>query len=227
MKISKNIMERTKKSLKKHNIDIIDKNSKICKRFRLFYLIFSFVAFLMVSFYLIGESIRYRESALLMAKFRPTLIFLAIVLAVYLISIVLSLIKKDIMGYPFNFVGGILAAIATHKKMYNVNLGKPGLNPDWWWRHGLPIIIAMFLGLILVGLQIKGRLTLMHAYNNMVDKLYKNNRAVRDMNEDEWLSFLDSYDPIMEEQNRRRRKKGLPEYKGFFNKDEAQQEKEE
>ena len=213
MKKIKNIEERVLKSLKSHYViydTVGNKKYKILKTVQ--WISGAFAAF-MIIFFLLGQIIHYNgalnDSERMLNEFMPTAILFGVTTLLFVVGIILSLKRKDLIGAIFTVCPLVVQLIAIIPEMHNVHLARAGLHQNYWWRHFAPSVLCIFAAVFCAYIALKQKRIEDQAYKNMIDNIYAQNKDAVDMTEEEWISFLENYDPRKAEEERRMAKKGI------------------
>ncbi len=207
MKIINNVYEKAVKSLKKHNVDYPDPNGKAYKVFKILYLAFAILTVLMTVFFVAGMFLVYSANAEFISKFIPSAVFFLVSTFFFVVGIVLLLLKLDLIALFVNLISGCFVCFGFIKHMTNVELSYSGLHEDWWWRHFLPFFFCIVCLGALAYIRTRAKCIEIRAYKNLVQTIYKQNKNVQEMSEDEFTLFLENYDPRAIEEARIREKK--------------------
>lgn len=215
MKIIDNVYQKAVNSLKKHNVDYPKPNGKAYKVFKILYLVFAVLTALMTVFFVVGMLLVYSSNQEFISKFKPTAVFFLVSTAVFVVGIVLTLFKLDLIALAVNLISGSFSCFGLIKHMTNVALSTTGLHENWWWRHFLPFFFCIICLAVMSYIRTKAKYVELRAYKNLVQTIYKQNKDVQEMSEEEFNLFLENYDPRVIEEARIREKK-QKEYKPLF-----------
>ncbi len=213
MKKIKNIEDRVIKSLKAHHVVYDTVDSKKYKILKIMQLISGAFAAFMIVFFLLGQYIYYNGavngSEEAVRQFMPTAILFSVTTLLLVVGIILSLNRKALIGAIFTVCPLAVQLIAIIPEMHNVHLSRAGLHQNYWWRHFAPSVICIFAATYCAYILLKAKHIEDRAYKNMVENIYAQNKDATELSEEEWIAFLENYDPRQAEEERRMAKKGI------------------
>ena len=130
----------------------------------------------------------------------------------WLASFIFTKLKKEIVALALTLIPGIVSCATLINASQNTSEFNTGINIDFWLRHFIPFILAVFFIVWLLIIKIRAQHLFKTAYNNMVNRIYQQYGG-NELSEAQWEEFLSNYDPRAEEEKRRRNKKKQEEYK--------------
>lgn len=131
---------------------------------------------------------------------------MSIVAGVWLIASVLIKFKLEIISALLTISSGVVAFITLHSASKNTAQFNEGVSSAFWFRHFLPIALAVFFIIWMLYIKLREKYRFKIAYNNMVGRIYEQYHT-DDLSEEDWEIFLTEYDPRVQEEKRRREKK--------------------
>ena len=194
-KMNQNILELTQQRMQKRGICPNRDRQKASRVLRLLYTISAAVAFFMTAAYLLGTFFYYREAAeseQLLSKFAPTAFFLIGSLVFLVEAVVLLYCKKNGPAFVCTALSQIAALVRFFLLMKGADFAH-GIQRNFYWRHLPWALICLVLSGILFARQAHDRKTVRCAYEKTVRELYKSYPGAKNLSDDEWNDFLDSY----------------------------------
>ncbi len=221
MKYIENISQRVKKAEERAAIIYAKEDGKLYKWIKALYSVSLSVAIIMSLLYIGGRASRIFEVTALnldvlstadIEKTKQSIFIIAAVCALWLISFIFIKLKKEIIAFILTLVPGIVSCATLINASQNTSQFNEGINTNFWLRHFIPFILAVFFIVWLLIIKIRAQHLFKTAYNNMVNSIYQQYGG-NELSEEEWEEFLSNYDPRAEEEKRKREKKKQAEYK--------------
>lgn len=149
-----------------------------------------------------------------------SIITVGICSAVWLIAAIAVRFKGEIISALLTVTAGTVSCVCLISASRNTAQFNEGINDSFWYRHFVPFLLASLFIIWMVIIKLRQELRFKRAYTNMVNRIYADLHK-DDISEEEWESFLKTYDPRAEEEKRRMRKKGLDGYKPIITEEEG------
>ncbi len=221
MKYIENIAERVRKAEERAAVIYARPDGKLYKWLKALYTVSLSVAILMSLLYIGGRASHIYEVAQLKLNVvstadiettKQSILTVGIVCILWLASFIFIKLKKEIVALIFTLIPGIVSCATLINASKNTSEFNAGINTDFWLRHFIPFILAVFFIVWLIIIKYRASLRFKTAYNNMTSRIYQQYGG-KELSEAEWEEFLSNYDPRAEEEKRRRNKKKQEEYK--------------
>lgn len=196
MKYYEGVLQRVRKLEEKNAIFYARPNGKLYNVFKVIYII----AFVYGNFntlaYLLGMLVRY--GGFLNEFFADTLTP-AICLLLMIAGFVLLLKKVHIVSAFFNVIPAtVLIFFFRHRLLDKFTIDS--VNPKFYWRHLIPLILVIICAAWLVGIAVRAELRTRSQYTRVTENLYNlykvNVVGGEEISEEQWDEFLQKYDPF-------------------------------
>lgn len=221
MKYIENISQRVRKAEERAAIIYAKEDGKLYKWLKALYTLSLSVAILMSLLYIGGRASHIYELTALKLDIistadieatKQSILIISIVCVLWLASFIFTKLKKEIVALALTLIPGIVSCATLINTSQNTSEFNTGINIDFWLRHFIPFILAVFFIVWLLIIKIRAQHLFKTAYNNMVNRIYQQYGG-NELSEAQWEEFLSNYDPRAEEEKRRRNKKKQEEYK--------------
>ena len=214
-KYIENIARRVKPADQRAAVIYAKTDGKLYKWLKMLYIASMVINILMALLYVLSRSstidgiiatqLEIKNQAILNAV-NHSIKVMGIVAGVWLIAAVLIKFKLEIISALLTISSGVVAFITLHSASKNTTLFNEGVSSAFWFRHFLPIAIAVFFIIWMLCIKFREQYRFKIAYNNMVGRIYEQYHT-DDLSEEDWELFLMEYDPRVQEEKRRREKK--------------------
>lgn len=221
MKYISNISDRVVAAEKRAAVIYAKTDGKLYKWLKILYVIAMVISIVMSLFYIGGRASHLYEIEKLglnilsttdINAVKTSLITVGICAVIWVISALLIKFKGEIISAVLTVAAGIVSCASLISASRGTAQFNEGINDNFWYRHFIPLFIAVFFIVWMVIVKLRQEFKFRRAYTNMVNRIYQQFHS-EDLSEDEWEDFLKTYDPRAEEEKRRRKKKGIAEYK--------------
>lgn len=196
MKKINNIVKLTKDYEKDWGIVYADKNSLSYKVFRTVFTVAAFFAVIMGIFAEIGQKIALDNAGDIIDKNFTFDFYLTLLSCLILVLAVISIFfKKTYIAFILSFIAGIYQLFFFKNIMTGANM-TAGINIDYWWRHFIPLIVALFCILADFIIDISAALKFNRSYGEVMRKIFlRFEEKHRTLSDEDWAKFLESYQP--------------------------------
>lgn len=221
MKYIKNISNRVYAAEKRAGIVYAKTSGKLYKWLKCLYILSMLVSVVMSLLYIGGRASHLYElkslkleilSSADIEKVQTSIITVGICAVVWLVAAIIIKFKAEIISAVLTVAAGIVSCASLISASQNTAQFNEGINDNFWYRHFIPLFVAVLFITWMVIIKLRQEIRFRRAYTNMTNRIYEQFHS-EDINEEDWEAFLKNYDPRFEEEKRRRKKKGIEEYK--------------
>ncbi len=223
MKYISNISDRVRFAENRAAVIYAKTDGKLYKWLKILYVLSMLLSVIMSLLYVGARASRLYEIKKLaldilstenIEKVKTSIITVGICAAVWIIAVIIVKFKAEILSALLTISAGTVSCAFLINASQGTAQFNEGINDNFWYRHFIPFILAVFFIIWMVIIKLRAELKFRRAYLNMVNRIYEQYHN-EDLSEDQWESFLKTYDPRAEEEKRRREKKGITEYKSI------------
>ncbi len=228
MKYIENIAERVHYAEKRAAVIYAKPNGKLYKWVRILYYIFMYLSVLMSALYVAGRLSRIYElkklaldtvNAADLEKAQQSTIYVGICAFLWVAATIVLRFKAEIISAVLTIIPSGVSLFVLVQASQNTPEFNEGINTAFWFRHFIPVILAVSFICWLAVIRIRAEVKFKTAYTNMINRIYEQYNS-EDLTEEKWAAFLENYDPRAEEEKRRRAKKGENGYKNVITDEE-------
>lgn len=216
MKYIKNISDRVRAAENRAAVIYAKTDGKLYKWLKRLYVVFLMLSVVTSLLYVGGRWSHIYEKTKLgfdipyLSQIKTSILTVGICSLVWIIAALLIKFKGEIISAILTVGAGVVSCAALIDASQNTAQFNEGINDNFWYRHFIPLIIAVFFIVWMIIVKLRAEIKFRRAYINMTNRIYEQFHT-EDISESDWEHFLKNYDPRAEEEKRRRMKKG--EYK--------------
>lgn len=224
MKYIKNIENRVRAAEKRAAVFYAKTDGKLYKWLKILYVISMLFATATSLLYVAARASRLQELNKLnidilnssdIEKVKTSIITVGLCSLVWVIAVILIRFKAEVVSALLTLCAGTVSCASLIAASQGTAQFNEGINDNFWYRHFVPLIIAVFFIIWMVILKLRAELLFRRAYTNMVNRIYEEYHC-EDLSEEQWENFLSNYDPRAEEEKRKRKKKGISEFSSII-----------
>lgn len=213
MKRYDGVLKRVRELEWKYGIAYPRPNEKPYKIMRFFYVIFFLWTNIMNVMHIGSIWIKSTESESIMTDFGDATYFIGACTITLIIAYVLRLLNNvycHIGSFVLTLASGI-GLLLTYAPWFEDLTGLFGYKIDFYWRHIAPIVLMVILLGILVYIYVNSEIKTERTYNKVIEALYDkygtDSEGVAKLTDGQWEEFIENYDPRVEKENRKKKKK--------------------
>ena len=220
MKYIKNISDRVRAAEKRAAVFYAKTDGKLYKWLKILYIISILFATTTSLLYVAARASRLQELKKLdidilsssdIDKVKSSIITVGICALIWVIAVILIRFKAEIISALLTVSSGVVSCAFLITASQGTIQFNEGINDNFWYRHFIPLILALFFIVWMVIIKLRAEYLFRRAYTNMVNRIYEEYHS-EDLGEEQWEEFLNTYDPRAEEEKRKRKKKGILEF---------------
>lgn len=195
MKYYDGILERVRKIEEKNAIFYAKPGGKLYNILKICYLAAVVWGLLTTLIFLIGIVITYRGY---LSEFYADIITPAVCSVIIIAAAVLMMNKVHAVSAVLNAVPSVILMFFFRNRLMD-ELTINSVHPQYYWRHFVPLMAGLVLGIWLAVIAVRAEIKLKNQYTRVTENLYNLYKVQvsqgDEITEEQWERFLERYDP--------------------------------
>lgn len=194
MKKYEGILKRVREVEEKRGISYVKTDGKLYKGIKIVHIISAVWALIMNSLFLISLWINFGGSEK-MVELQGIIITVSVCSVLIIAAMVLNKLKIYIVGAVLSVIPSVLLILTFGRELSDV-LGFWGFKPVFYWRHLIPLALAIITMVWLLIIALRERVKTDKLYKKVTAGLYEtfsHKADATEVSDEEWEEFLKTY----------------------------------
>ena len=191
MKKYSGVLKKVREIEEKKGIEYARTNGKLYKGVKIFHILTMTWALVTNLFFLFGVLIKF-EGEERLAELEGLILTIALCSLGLILGFVLSCLKVIIVGGAASVVSSVMLIVTYGRELSDV-LGFWGFKPSFYWRHLIPLVLAVITIVWLIIIAVRERIKTDSLYKKVSEGLYEEFKKNSENTDEEWEEFLKNY----------------------------------
>lgn len=191
MKKHLGVLKRVREIEEKRGIEYARTSGKLYKGLKVVHILSASWALLMNLFFLLSLWIVFSGKEK-MAELEGLVLTVAVCSLGLILGFVLTCLKINIAGAVSSLVSSVMLIVTYGREMSDV-LGFWGFKPSFYWRHLIPLALAIITIIWMVIIAVRERIKTNKLYKKVSEGLYEEFKKNSENTDEEWEEFLKNY----------------------------------